>query len=266
MRLEVVFDNSDRVVLVPEQAPPAVPRWLVPHDRMRYDYDARLSGGWRFNPAVNGRARAAARENNMSLPEVYWFYPEHGTKLTDSHISLLEGINDFLDPEKTRTLLDTGLAWCNGSFAVFDKPRFCGGAVVTGAPGYSLLQGLVDGARLVIDIAARRHSFLGAKLAFKRVMAASNNILNIKTLLLSDPVPSAEEFLKLDYLWYWAVGVQPDSDINYFLRRGKDGLMHHVRMFIITRLPIYSRLDELYTLPDNFIPDSQWMPAPYSLI
>ncbi len=249
---------DNRYEIVNHNVLPARPLWLVPHDRMRYDYDNRSGGGWRFNPAINGKARASARLTNASKPEVYWYYPDHSTKLSDAHVQLLVGINPDLSPDKARTLLGVGLAYCNGTWGVLDKARLMGGSIITGTTSYALTQGLVDMGRLARSLVGK--SLVGVKAEYQSLVSATHNILNIKTIILGDPVPSAQTVLNDITLWHWSVGVQPDGDINMWLRRGIDGNMHNVRMLNISRLPIYYRLDELYKLPDGFTPNAQWMP------
>jgi hypothetical protein len=195
--------------------------YWCPHDRFRYDYDGRETGGWRYNPAGTGRARASARDSNNSQPEVYRLDPQHSTRLDEPWQNLLCGINPELERDKTLTLLGEGLAFCNGTFGVLDQPRLMGGAVV---------RGRVDG-----------------------------NKLWIKTLLTSQPIPSPAQVLA-DRLWFWCVGVQPDGDVNLWWRRGIDGHMYTPKMLIVSAQPIFVALDEVLLLPPGFIPGPQWMP------
>lgn len=242
---------------------PSRPVYWVPHDRARYDYDSPTTGGWRFNPQIDGKARAAAREHNQSLPEVYRQLPQHATRLLTAHYELVVGINPDLEPDKALTLLGEGLGWCNTQWGVFDQARLCGGALITGTPGYSLARALGDAVRLAVGIVSQRaRTFMAIRRPF-RALLTENNVLIVQNHLLTDPVPSAEEALRdpVGHCVYYGTGVQPDGDVNLMLRRGRDGGMYPARMVLITRYPIRIPFDEIVRLPEGFLPGPQWMPA-----
>lgn len=243
-----------------EQMPPL---WWFPHDRARYDYDAPKSGGWRFNPRINGPARLTSRLNG-SMPEVYRLQPSHATRLQPEHVDLVVEINQKFSRDKAETFLGPGFAFCNAGWGVFDQPRLCGGAVITGAPGYSLTRALGDTARLAASIVSRTvRTFMAVRRSLVSTIT-QNNVLTVKNLLLTDPVPDGRTVLvkPYEYACFVGTGAQPDGDVNLIQKRGADGGMYPIRMIMISRYPIKIPLDELLRLPNGFIPDPQWMPTP----
>jgi hypothetical protein len=217
--LSIMSDGSIQA----EPAAPSLPRtWLVPHDRMRINYDKPEDGGWKFNPAINGRVRQVVRDTGKSMPEVYRVLPSHNFKLGDDWLRLLCDINPELG-DKALSILVAKLAFCNAQYAVVDQPRVMGGWKVTGTP-------------------------VGEKLW-------------LKTLRVDQPVPKAADVLADRTAWGWCVGVRPDGNINMWWRKAKNGMDYNVRMFVVSAMPVYMMLDELYPLPAGFIPGPQWMPA-----
>lgn len=201
---------------------PSKKYWLVPHDKMRYNYDDEKSGGWRFNPKINGPTRHSA--SIAAQPEVYRLDPEDGFILPEPFKDLICNINPEFDRDKALSVLNPALAFCNGEYGRFDQTRVMGGWIVSGK----------------ID----------------------NDKLWINTVRINDPVPTAQQVLNDKSLWNWCVSVRPDGFINYFHRRASDGTMKRIRMIIFSQNPIYIPLNELYPLPDGFFPETHWMPNP----
>ena len=175
---------------------------------------------WRYNPAQTGKARLTTQIHNIPEPEVYRLDPEHSFKLNSNYMQLLVDINPELLPDKALGLLAPRLAFCNFQFGVFDQPRFMGGATVTGD---------IDGDRLWL-----------------------------RALRADRAVPSAEEVLADQTLWFWCVSVTPKNTINYWARMGKDGQRHRCRMFLIADRPVYVQLNELKPV-DHIIEDATAM-------
>ncbi len=199
--------------------------YLVPHDKMRYDYDDRdrdHSLGWAFNPKINGKRRKSA--SSKSQPEVYRQRPENGFKMDTNWQNLLAAINPLHSRKKALSLLNPWLAFCNGEFGRFDQCRLMGGWVITGA--------------------------------------VIGNQLKLKNLKINAPIPSAKDVLNDITLWGWCVSVRPDGYINYFQRLALDGTDKPVRMLNVSDADVYIPLEELYKLPRGFIPDPTWMPSP----
>lgn len=245
-------------------APDLPPVWWIPHDKYRFDYDDRLrrhSRGWAFNPRGDGPARYSARSTGSSKPTVYRQRPEHSIRLSNAHVGLLIDLNPELTEGMVRGLLDVGLAWCNAQWGVFHVPIIMGGASVTGSVGYSVNQLLIDAGQLVRSVMTRRQSFMATRARFQAL--AQQNVLWINTLLTSQPVPSAQYMID-NFLCYTANGTRPNGLVNYFLRPGKDGQDHRVKMFMVTVQRIYAPLDEVHKLPPGFVPDALWMPEPQS--
>ena len=211
---------SDGSIRTQTETPPVLPRmWMIPHDRMRYSYD---KPDWRYNSALDGKAREAARLNNKSQPEVYRVLPQHGFRLNDDWLNLFCEINPELSREMALSIFGEGLAFCNGTKNVMDQCRVMGGWMVTGTP--------------------------------------AGDKLWLKTLRVDQPVPTVAQVLADRTVWGWCVSVRPDGLIGLWWRRGLDGQDHNVRMFIVSAQPVYISLDELYSLPAGFVPGPQWMP------
>lgn len=251
--------------VTPEPPPPpgSDPLYWIAHDTCRYDYDDRgrvHSLGWAFNPSGNGLARLVARETGSSKPEVFWINPEHSFRLSAPWVDTLCQINPELSRDKTETILGEGLAFCNGRWGTFDKARLMGGAVVKGTVGYSVRQAFTDGLRLVRGVLQMKTSFMAARASFAAL--SQNNVLLVDTLRADQSPPSAASILADPSKWFWCTGVRPDGNINVWWRRGLDGTMKMVRMFVISAAQLYISLDEVHLLPPGFVPDPWWKPAP----
>jgi GH25 family lysozyme M1 (1,4-beta-N-acetylmuramidase) len=247
----------------PEPAPqPGTPEmWMVPHDLMRFDYDARTKGGWRYNPAINGKVRASVRNTGKSMPEVYKvFTPQHSFRLSPEWVKRVEETNWELDPAMARSLIGTGLAFCNGTWGVFDQCRLMGGWTITGTKGYSTTQMIGDVMRLALAIGSKQvRSFMIARQSFASITQEQYNILHVDTLRADQSPPPATAILEDPTKWGWCVSVRPDGKIGLWHRKGADKQMHTVRMLIISAKPITLPLNEL--LPVDQVYGPQWMPT-----
>lgn len=199
--------------------------YWIPFDEWRYNYDdrdRRTSRGWAYNPAGNGPARDVA--STRSMPQVYRVDPAHSISISPWAQDLLCELNPLLSRDKAIELLNKGVAWCNTTDRVFDIPRVCGGAVV------------------------EEKYIIGDRLYFK-------------TILTDQPIPTAEYVLN-NFLSYVATEVQPSGNTYLINRMGVDGVRHPVRMFMLTREPVWVWLDEVLRLPAGFVPPSPfWCPA-----
>jgi hypothetical protein len=124
--------------------------------------------------------------------------------------------------------------------------------------GYSLLQALREGVRYFMGPRGARKGSL-------RETVTGENIVRIKSLLVSAPVPSAAEILP-SRLWSWGVSIAPRGEINYVMREGQDGTMRRVRILWLTRDPAWLPAVELHRLPVGVFPDANWMYYHVSLL
>lgn len=213
----------------------------VPHDieRVKMYVDAGEQTDYGYRGDSNGKPRKVVVVTGVPRPEVYRVDPDHQTPLDYAHQWFWRRLNPMLSDSKFSTLYGNTLAWCNGTGAgvrhnwitganadkadiAFDAARFCGGAIVPGEK--------------------------------------AGNIVHLKSLLLSDPIPDPAECIE-HYewgYWYWGTSVNPEGEVNLIKRLGIDGNLHSVRIANITRLPIQLPARELHELLPGEMPEATW--------
>lgn len=214
----------------------------VPHDteRIRMYVEEGERTDLRYRGNSEGKVRKVVIDTGVARPEVFRADPDHQTPLDRDHQFFWRNLNPMLSDSKFSTLYGNTLAWCNGTGAgvrhnwitganadqkdiAFDAARFCGGAIVPGK--------------------------------------INGNKVWLKSLLLSDPIPSAADCIahpEWGY-WYWGTSINPQGEINLIKRLGIDGRYHPVRIANITELPIELPADELHWLPEGFMPEATWL-------
>lgn len=261
----------------PEPPPePAATLWRVPHDFERVNVNV---DDLRYRPAVGmtgrGPVRRIVTEKGVARPEIFRVFPSQTTPIGESHQWLWRNLNPELSGEKFCTLFGPTLAWTNQSgfpprrnyilqkdmengLPNFHAPLVNGGHVVEGEMGFSLMQAIRTVARSSIDTVRRRRSFLSYRKSFREMLTASN-IVNIKSLLVSGPVPTKEVALADQvHFWSWGVSINPRGEINYITRLGVDGNYKKVRILWLTKLPVWLPADELDALAPGEIPEPIW--------
>jgi hypothetical protein len=222
-----VSNNAAYGVAYHEAEQPAVRRlYWFPHDTHRYNFDDRLrqrSQGWAYNPAGNGPIRQIVIDKQMSRPEVYRCSPAHSFRMTQPWLDLLAGINPELIPEEALSILHESVAYCNTQTFLLDQIRICGGATV-------------------------------------EFLKQEGNLIYFRTILTTQPIPSAADVLADPALWHYVTGIQPDGDIN-FVNRWALGrqVKKPVRMLNISSVPVFFRSDELLLVGEFKHP--QWKPG-----
>lgn len=132
----------------------------------------------------------------------------------------------------------------------FDKARICGGAVVTGTPGFSVRTTLKDAQKLIQTLQTKPRSLLG-RMQMSLLALIQNNILWIAYLDGNNPPPS------LDNLPVWlrfvALNVVNKTTLSRFPYRGGQDVL----IPLLARSPVYLNLSDLElwtspTLPDPY--------------
>lgn len=241
MRITIGFQKAD---------PPAavMPRlWKVKHD-------AELGKLWR-----------------SYVPEVFRFYPSHAIPMDRRVQELSFQMNPGMDPKKWRTLYGYYTAFTNNGAGYdrpgdppkqdwinmrdtlspylpkFDQPRMCGGTILSGAPGYSGLQAIYDGAATVGAV-----GIIGLVRSFSTVVSAPN-ILWMDTIRPDQYVPTVHEVP----VWhkFCAVNVRPDGISRFPQGGGRD-----VWVPLLSMKPAYCALSILRELDPK-----KPLPSPYTI-
>lgn len=217
---------------------PAVRLYRQPHDVEIIHYDEPENWAYGGDGYRRGAVRNVAEDSPK--PEVYRFKDsDFQTPISCAWITLWRNMNPMLTDISFSSLLASGLAWMNN----------------TGAPPHSncVINYVGDGKDPSFHTPIRNGGqvFTGVE---------QNGFLLVESLLTSSPVPSAAWVIARPWLWGWGVSVKPNGDINYIVRKGRDGTMHNVRVPLITKLPVKIRLEELHKLPlGTPVPDPTWM-------
>lgn len=210
--------------------------WRIPHDVERFDMDSK---DLRYTGKREGIVRKEIRDAGVARPEVFRAYPDHATRLVAKHQWLWRNINPELSGSRWATLLGNTLAWTNG----------------TGFPGHA---DYVNNRELDQGL-PHFHAVLLCGGAIVEGEEDGNRVW-IKSLLISEPVISAEELLS-SRMWYWGTSViPPKGDINIISRLGIDNTYKHVRVPLITTERIWLPKDELHKLDINKpLPSPTWI-------
>lgn len=211
---------------------PTIQLWRVPHDVERYNIDA---GDFRYAGARVGVVRKTIRDAGVARPEIYRCYPDHTTRIGEKHQWLWKDINPELSGYRWRTLLGNKLAWTNQ----------------TGFPGHKDFVNKLD---LTLGYPTFHATLVNGGMILEG--EEDGNIVWIKSLLVNEPVPSADDLLKT-HKWFWGTSVIPSSgDIGMITRLGVDGTYKKVKIPFLTTLRVYLPKAELHKLPLNSIPPS----------
>ena len=262
---------------------PAVQLYRKPHDVeiRNYNLDDKVYGlefmgaGYRSGPVRDAVLNDPSSNPNKSpMPEVYRMYPDHQTPISCAFVRVWREMNPELSVEKFSTLMDPTLAWMNRTGSppryncltdenrgekdpAFDAARLCGGALVKGVEGYSLMEALRETISLIQRVVRRTIMYQPFR---QSVLAlSSRNILNLETILTSEPAPAASDVLAKPWLWYWGTAVTRTGQVNRIMRLGMDGQLKPVRIPLLTRLPVYVPLSWLDQLPPGFLTEPTWM-------
>lgn len=217
--ISVFADGSLEVAEVPAVAP--LPVYRHPHDRelVRATPEAdphSTDRNYRGDHSGTVRDRAT-----LAIPEIFQLLPLHVTPLSPAWVDLVCAVNYDLPREQALKIFDASWAFNNGRETPgFDKPRVCGGAI---------LSGYEEGGNL-----------------------------HIYSLLTSQPVPDADHVLSRPWLWYYAVMVAPNGNLSYMTLGDGNGNRIPIKIPIITRLPVYVPLAWLHKLPADFLPSPLW--------
>jgi hypothetical protein len=219
---------------------PEQPRlWRVPHDTERVNVDA---GDFRYrlNVGMTGRGvvRREIRDAGVARPEIFRVYPDHTTPIGEAHQWLWRNLNIGLSAKKHCTLYGNKLAWTNG----------------TGFPGrrnYVLRE----------DMTEQLPTFDAARVNGGQIMEGeeSNGRVYLRSLVISDPVPSALDAIA-DRLFGYGVSINPQGEVHLILRPGLDGINIPVKILFLTRYAVWLPVDELHSLtPGQPLPDPIWI-------
>ncbi len=217
--------------------------WRAPHDKERMNIN---DDDFRYIPNVLsgtkiGVVREVVVQKHKSLPEVFRFPQFHSVLLIEPLQWLWRNVNPELSDEKWATLVTDELMLTNG----------------TGFGGKNPRADYVNRRNLDAKPAAfDQVRFMGGA-KFKGVEQGSNVL--IETIRVDKPLPTAQELMGKDWLWYWGTGIRPDGGINYIWRRGIDGKDYRVRIPLFTAQQVSLPKDQLHKLPvGKPAPEPNW--------
>jgi len=205
------------------QAPKPV---LTPAPLWRIPHDCERDAAGNF--VLGKRDGKPAREFPTDpIPEPFWAFPDQTVPVKNYPVllDLLHDLNPTYTRERMLQLLGTGLCWCNNTWGVFSKAIITGGAVLEAER--------VEGGRVYF-----------------------------KSILISDPVPSAQEVLD-NHLSTIAVSVHVDGRVGIMTRPNGYGGRSPIRMYIVRKTiePLWMWERQLHRLPDGVDPsDPTWLP------
>lgn len=209
--------------------------YRVPHDIERYNVDEK---DYRYAGARIGKVREEIRNAGVARPEIYRVDPDHTTKIGEGHQWLWKNINPELSNLRWRSLLGNALAWTNG----------------TGFPGH---RDYVNQKDLDQGYPTFHATLINGGWVFEG--EEDGDRVWIKSLLISSPIPKAEDFLKTR-MWSYGTSVIPrDGSINIITRVGIDGGDKKVRVPFLTTQRVYLPKNEVHVLPKGFIPSPTWI-------
>jgi hypothetical protein len=233
MKIFIPLSNGKRYMAYVEETTP-VKLWRKPHDVEIVDYDAKnftyLGDGKDFGPV-----RDTVLDNSKGMPEVYRVFPEHQTPLECKWVWYWRNLNPELTDQSFCSLMDTHLAWMNGTGSPPRKNCITGERPDAGLPAFD--QARVQG---------------GALLKPKKI---EGKVFYIEGTLTSDPVPNAQYVIEnCPWLWSWGTTVLPSGKVNFVVRQDKLGNMIPVRIPILSKLQLYVPIEYLDELPLDFSP------------
>jgi hypothetical protein len=161
-----------------------------------------------------GAATGEARPMTLPVvPEVYQILPQYGvTPLSAAWVDFVCELNYELPRETAMKIFDPHWAFNNGrELPGWDKPRVCGGALLSGA---------MDGRRLMIDY--------------------------IDT---GDPVPDVQFVLDRPWLWFYGTQVAQNGNVSFMTLGVGDGVRIPVRVPLLYSQPVYLPTSWLHRLP-----------------
>lgn len=233
-------------IISPPPPPAFVQEYRKPHDREIVDYD---KPDWTYVPGrTNGPIRFTVRDLNKGMPEVYRIMPQHTVPIRCDFLKLWKSLNPMLGNNQFFSILADNYAFTNntgltrryncitGSNAGKGDPALhtviiCGGAILRGREGNSLIQGLNEVMFGLAGISA----------------ITSNNVLWLDYIDINKPVPTTQEVLD-KRLWFYGTTITTSGTINYMMKKGQDGQMHRVRVPLMGARPLYVPLRWLHKL------------------
>ena len=217
---------------------PPVQLYRQPHDVEIIHYDEPENWNYGGDGYRRGPVRNVA---HMSpAPEVFRFKDsDMSTPVSCEWIRMWRNMNPMLTDKSFSSLLSSGLAWMNN----------------TGSPPHSncVINYIGDEKDPSFNPMIRNGGqvFTGIE---------DGDFLKVKSLLTTEGIPSATFVIARPWLWGWGVSVRPDGNINYIVRKSRDGTMIPVRVPLISKAPLKIRLSELHKLPAGSpIPEPTWM-------
>ena len=203
------------------QAPKPV---LTPAPLWRIPHDCERDAAGNF--VLGKRDGKPAREFPTDpIPEPFRAWPDQTIPVKNypTLFNLLCELNPGYTRVRALELLGTGLCWCNNTWGVFSAAIITGGAV--------LEEDHVENGRVY----------------FKSI-----NIL--------EPIPGTQYVLD-NHLSTIATSVHRDGRVGFMTRPNGYGSRSQIRMFIVSKLPLWLPEVELHKLPLGFEPLSTvWMP------
>jgi|SRR3990167_95012 len=229
--------------------PPAVQLWRVLHDAERGPL-------WRWN-----------------VPEVY---PLGGVAipLDEAWQLFTKALNPDMTPIKWRRLMgyqtaftnfDSGFDYPNGSLKPdyvnrldltatgklkYDKPRVCGGALVTGMEGYSVLQMLKDTLTL---IKMARRTVLARNFRASVRALVTNNVLTVSALDGNQPPPALADLKP--YHKFVALNVVNETTLSRFPQGGGADVWIPLVAREVVKIPLsqLAKVDMSKSLPSPYM-------------
>jgi hypothetical protein len=182
--------------------------------------------------------------NNKTIPEPYRLYPEHQVPLDCGWQRLIRNCN----PEHKDDVVDNVLdqAWIlanNTGLGAVGRKNCRNGAYMNDPEAkWPALHTII---------------ICGGGLLSGKVV---DNVLQINSLRISDPVPTAEYVLSRIDLWFYLVELNPRGVVTFMTLSAKDGTRKPVRMPIISNKQLYAPVNWFDRIPSGTeIPSPLWM-------
>lgn len=242
MKLTLHMSTTNYVGYIEETVGYTKDLYRQPHDLELISPGPSLRSPDRF---YRGDSNGTPRDTKgKTIPEPYRLYPEHQVPLDCGWQKLIRECNPEHKDDVVENVLDQAWILANNSGLGTPGRKNCQTGEYMNEPDAkwpALHTPLVCGGALLSG-------------------TVNNEILYIRSLRISEPVPTAEFVLENIDLWFYLVELNPRGVVTYMTLSAKDGTRKPVRMPLISNRQLYAPVKWFDRIPAGTkIPSPLWM-------
>jgi hypothetical protein len=242
MKIMLTTESDKEYVSYPVQTGYGTDLYRQPHDKeLIYPGPSLKTPNRNYRGNSNGTPRDT---KGKTIPEPYRLYPEHQVPLDCGWQKLIRDCN----PEHKDDVVDN----------ILDQAWILANNTGLGTPGRKNCRtGAYMNDPLAKWPALHTPLICGGTLLAGTVQ---NNLLQIKSLRISDPVPSAQYVLEHIELWFYLVELNSKGVVTFMTLSAKDGTRKPVRMPLISNQQLYAPVAWFHRIAaGSDIPSPLWM-------